>query len=235
MDRDKENTFPAQSKKKHLFLFTTQAHGNTWKDLFPHIHTQNKNNPTNPHWPKRYWNMIWMKHTDTNQFQSTGNSLLTTLWNMICVYWSLVFQPRPLPLLSFCFFPQNSRVVNDDTLIKQSMPARSVFPLCWKRSLKFESEPRTLHRVRKPYLDNLMPHGFSWGMIIQTHLSRTSSDVCMCASVTVLQSSITNTKVMHRTSACKPSRTICAHNMRYIIKLSKNICCSINCNPLFRQ
>lgn len=24
--------FPAQSKKKHLFLFTTQAHGNMWKD-----------------------------------------------------------------------------------------------------------------------------------------------------------------------------------------------------------
>lgn len=75
--RGKTNSAPQKCEQLSAWCNTVSC--------FPHIHTQNKNNPTNPHWTKRYWNMIWMEHTDTNQFQR--NSL---------IYYSLKYDMRVL-------------------------------------------------------------------------------------------------------------------------------------------
>lgn len=68
-------------------------------------------------------------HRHTTRFQNSFTPLLETLWKVICVssgYWNLVFQSQPPLLFRFCFSFPNSRVVNDDTLITQWMPAVSV-------------------------------------------------------------------------------------------------------------
>lgn len=159
---------------------------------------------------------------------------------MICMlsgYWSLVFQPRPLPLLSFCSFFLNSRVVNDDTLITQWMLAVSVFPLCWKQWLKFESKPSSPCRVWKSYSDNLMQNH-----IIQSHLESdiplNSPVMCAVVSTSRLQSSITTPTFNSWTSVCKPFVLITwviPQNPLDWIKLWLISCCSVNNNPLFGQ